>query len=208
MLASFPYSFSFFYVYEIVRRKLPRSYWSDLTAAVAGEAASNILRNPLEYVKQQLMVGRESRVRDSLKNIYKQRGAMGFYTGYGPTLLRDVSFTALQMPIFERIKPNIGQKFSLDKEDPKVIALAGTISAFISAFFTCPFDVIKTRHQTARMSHKVPTILEVAREIYQEKGLPGFFKGVQIRCGLLTLGGLFYFYSFGKTKNILQVVHT
>lgn len=46
------------------------------------------------------MVGREHNIRQSLKAIMEKRGFMGFYTGYTPTLLRDVIFSTIQMPMY------------------------------------------------------------------------------------------------------------
>jgi solute carrier family 25 S-adenosylmethionine transporter 26 len=154
------------------------------------------------------MVGRESKIRESLRNIYSMKGLRGFYTGYAPTLLRDISFSAIQMPLFEHLKPLIGGALGLHQEDPKICSISGSTSAFISAFLTCPFDVIKTRHQTMRMTEENVSISKVVKDILLEEGYRGLWKGVSIRCLILTIGGLFYFYSFGKAKNLLQVVHT
>jgi hypothetical protein len=74
-------------------------------AAFCGEGVANLIRNPLELVKQQLMVGREKRADSSFSKIFKKQGIKGFYTGYSPTLLHNLTFSTIQMPIFEYAKP-------------------------------------------------------------------------------------------------------
>jgi hypothetical protein len=86
-----------------------------------------------------------------------------------------------------------------------VCSLAGCLSALIAGFVTCPFDVIKTRHMTMRMSEKPFNFAEVAKQLYFESGLMGFFRGVHYRCLILSFGGALYFSSFGKYKQLLGV---
>jgi hypothetical protein len=58
MIVSFPYSFTFFYVYESIRALFPDNKYKNIMASVCAEIAGNLVRNPFEVVKQQLMVGR------------------------------------------------------------------------------------------------------------------------------------------------------
>ena len=67
MLVSFPYSFTFFYTYETTRAILGISHLSNIAASISAEVVANLVRNPFEVVKQQLMVGRASGITQSLK---------------------------------------------------------------------------------------------------------------------------------------------
>ena len=58
MIVSFPYSFTFFYTYETIRWLLPNNPMKNVLASVCAEIIANLVRNPFEVVKQQLMVGR------------------------------------------------------------------------------------------------------------------------------------------------------
>lgn len=51
-------------------------------------------------VKQQLMVGRNENIVSSSISIMKNKGLKGFYIGYVPTLIRDVVFSSIQLPLF------------------------------------------------------------------------------------------------------------
>jgi solute carrier family 25 S-adenosylmethionine transporter 26 len=62
MIVSFPYAYTFFYLYGWLRQSLRKSSWSDMLAASIAESVANIIRNPLELIKQRLMVGRETKI--------------------------------------------------------------------------------------------------------------------------------------------------
>lgn len=62
MIASFPYAFTFFYTYEAVRSQLKEYSSKDITASALAEVNANIVRNPFEIIKQQLMVGRSGKI--------------------------------------------------------------------------------------------------------------------------------------------------
>lgn len=101
MIVSFPYAFSFFYVYETIRATIPDHSFKNLYASVVAEVVANIVRNPFEVVKQQMMVGRSDRIMSSLLEIRGLKGLKGFYIGYQSTLIRDITFSAIQLPMFE-----------------------------------------------------------------------------------------------------------
>jgi len=58
MIVSFPYSFTFFYTYETIRNLNKENKWKNAYASIFAEITGNIVRNPFEIIKQQLMVGR------------------------------------------------------------------------------------------------------------------------------------------------------
>lgn len=58
MIVSFPYSFTFFYTYETTRALLKEYPSKDIVASALAEITANLVRNPFEIIKQQLMGGR------------------------------------------------------------------------------------------------------------------------------------------------------
>lgn len=69
MTVSFPYSFTFFYTYETIRKAIPDNPFRNVYASICAEILANLVRNPFEVVKQQLMVGRADKVTHSLLEI-------------------------------------------------------------------------------------------------------------------------------------------
>lgn len=119
-----------------------------MVASVCAEIVANIVRNPFEVVKQQMMVGRSDRILSSFSEIWKQKGIAGLYIGLSSTLGRDILFSAIQLPIFEAIR----ERLTKNNVNPVVSAsVGGMIAACIAGFISCPLDVIKTRLMTQRM---------------------------------------------------------
>ena len=200
MIVSFPYSFTFFWVYETVRSYSQKSALSNAFASVCAEIAANIVRNPFEVVKQQLMVGRSKYIWSSLKDIYKNKGVKGFYIGYQSTLIRDIVFSAIQLPLFEIIR----RKF-IDRGVNSILSasIGGFCAAIVSGFISCPLDVIKTRLMTQKMEQKLQG--SIVSQIYQEYGVKGFFHGAMFRCSILSFGGIVYFGSLQAFRNALSL---
>jgi hypothetical protein len=47
-----------------------------------------------------MMVGRNDKIIGSSLEILKNKGFKGFYIGYKSTLVRDIVFSAIQLPLF------------------------------------------------------------------------------------------------------------
>lgn len=79
----------------------------------------------------------------------KNKGLKGFYIGYTPTLIRDIVFSAIQLPLFEYIRAK-----KIISKDNEVLnsAISGSTAAIVAGFVSCPLDVIKTRLMTQNMS--------------------------------------------------------
>lgn len=128
----------------------------------------------------------------------KNKGLTGFYIGYKPTLTRDIVFSAIQLPLFEKIR----SKKLFSKNEIINSSMSGSIAAIVSGFISCPLDVIKTRLMTQDM--KTSSMKSVLK-IYEESGIKGYFKGVGFRCGILSFGGIIYFGALQKSRHLLNL---
>jgi solute carrier family 25 S-adenosylmethionine transporter 26 len=199
MIVSFPYSFSFFYTYESIRAAIPNNPMKNVYASICAEVIGNLVRNPFEVIKQQMMVGRSDKIMVSLLEIARLKGLRGFYIGYQSTLARDIVFSGFQLPIFEYLR----EKNYLQLSQTLNYSLSGATAALISGFISCPLDVLKTRLMTQNM--KLENASNLIHQIYSESGLGGFFKGVGFRCGILCFGGIIYFGALQRARNFLEV---
>ena len=200
MIVSFPYSFSFFYTYETIRGMTKKTHLDNALASVCAEIVGNLVRNPFEVIKQQMMVGRSDKILSSFSEIIKHKGVKGLYIGLKPTLARDILFSAIQLPIFEWIREELTKKGI----NPVFSAtIGGMTAACIAGFISCPLDVIKTRLMTQEMQREGPK--QIIQEIYKDFGLKGFFRGVGFRCGILTFGGSIYFSSLQYFRGMLHI---
>lgn len=108
---------------------------------------------------------------NACKQIIAEGGMQRMYTGMAATAFRDGVYTTAVFVGKSMMKPYTAQVIS----NEKVADIAAAMSAGISAgLVTHPVDTVKTRQQAA---NKKMSFTEVARQVYQEKGILGFFKG-------------------------------
>ncbi|KZC12398.1 PREDICTED: S-adenosylmethionine mitochondrial carrier protein-like [Dufourea novaeangliae] len=204
MIGSAPSAAIFFVTYEGIKKvfqpQIPPQYYSliHMTAAATGETVACLIRVPVEVVKQrkQALLCDEHRL--PLKTLYR---------GYGSTVLRDLPFGLVQMPLWEYFK--LCWKRHVDREcTPVESAICGSVSVAISAAMTTPLDVAKTRIMLSNTSAdkeevKVSIML---REVYRECGAKGLFAGFLPRVGGFTISGFVFFGVYEKIREICMAV--
>lgn len=81
--------------------------------------------------------------------------------------------------------------------------MGGMVAACIAGFISCPLDVIKTRLMTQNMNEQSST--QMIKQIYNDFGVKGFFRGVAFRCGILTFGASIYFSTLQYARKLLNI---
>ncbi|XP_012261929.1 S-adenosylmethionine mitochondrial carrier protein-like [Athalia rosae] len=198
MIGSAPAASLFFITYEGIKEylqpKVPLSYhhFIHMGAASLGEMVACLVRVPVEVVKQRkqaLLVDSETL---KLKTLYR---------GYGSTVLRDLPFGLIQMPMWEYFK--LCWKHYVGRDcTPFEGATCGALSVAIAAVITTPLDVAKTRIMLSDTSAnkaevKISTML---KEVYREHGSKGLFAGFAPRVFGFTLGGFVFFGIYEQVK--------
>lgn len=193
MLVSFPYAFIFFGSYDTAKRNLARTPLSPelvhMLAGAFGETMSNLFKNPFEVVKNQMQVGLDATIRDTVRGVFKAQGMRGFYAGFSSILLREIPFSAIQFPIYEHMKKTFGN------EDARHYAVNGFVAGGIAAFLTTPCDVIKSKLMTQR-SQFYANIFDCIRQIARQDGIGGFFKAAHLRTAQISVSGVVFFSAY------------
>lgn len=146
--------------------------------SVSGVPANNILADLLK----------------DLWNTVRQQGVRVLFTGLQLTLWRDVPFSGVYWLCYEFFKKRTGEFASTNhytkdvNDELKVIStsfISGSISGFLAALVTNPFDVGKTRMQIT--SHeaekngakrvKEPSMFRFMADIYRKEGLNALYAG-------------------------------
>ena len=81
------------------------------------------------------------------------------------------------------------------------MALNGSVAGSIAGLIVTPFDVLKTRTMTTSLQNHRCYTMCIAKEIYAEEGIRGFYKGGTIRAGTLCIGGFAFF-------GIYELIHS
>jgi solute carrier family 25 (mitochondrial S-adenosylmethionine transporter), member 26 len=210
------------------------------TASGGAELVSCAILTPFEVIKQNAQMVDNSRtnrprVNATIEVVKRFRAnPLALWRGYAALAGRNLPFTALQFPMFERIKQSIrkyrderGIRTNTILEGGLITAASAGIGGSIAAVITTPVDVVKTRimlaaaesaaqdqnpsfknakdalvdatgktiqsakenltdtvketvkNVTKPVSRK--TSMQIAREIVQEQGVKGLFRGGALR---------------------------
>lgn len=143
-----------------------------MAAASIAETAACLIRVPTEVIKsrqQTMTYGKGTTTLQAFVKVFQEAGIRGYYRGFGSTVGREIPFTCIQFPLYERLKLELARSrassqsttsSSPDVDDrPRAASdqdlvrslptwqagLAGSIAGAIAAGLTTPLDVVKTR---------------------------------------------------------------
>ncbi|XP_011690567.1 PREDICTED: S-adenosylmethionine mitochondrial carrier protein-like isoform X1 [Wasmannia auropunctata] len=203
VLGSAPSAAIFFITYEGIKQYsqpyVPNQYHSiiHMVAASSSEITACLIRVPVEVIKQrkQALLSDPHRLR--LRTLYR---------GYGSTVLRDLPFGGIQMPLWEYFK--LCWNLQVQREcTPLEGAACGATSVAISAAVTTPLDVAKTRIMLSSTSAekeevKISTML---KEVHRVHGIKGLFAGFLPRVTGFTIGGFIFFGVYEQARELCIV---
>ncbi|KAL4630891.1 solute carrier family 25 member 39-like isoform X2 [Arapaima gigas] len=167
--------------------------------------------SPLELIRTKMQSRPLSyqELRVCITSAVAQDGWVSLWRGWGPTVLRDVPFSALYWFSYEMVKAQLCQGYRVSESTFMMSFTAGAVSGAVAAVMTLPFDVVKTQRQiqlgemeTGRCAVKKPSsTLHIMQKIRVESGYRGLFAGLLPRlikvapaCAVMIST-----YEFGKT---------
>ncbi|GAA6034501.1 hypothetical protein JCM8097_005360 [Rhodosporidiobolus ruineniae] len=180
VVGSAPGASFFFTTYETLKGVLPRAVPKlaeegmqpvvHMISASGGEVAACLIRVPTEVVKQRSQTSASSSSLEVFRAVLRQEGLGGFYRGFGTTVAREIPFSLLQFPLYERLKlllshyyqhPSALQHNSSSDLSALEAAACGSFAGGVAAGLTTPLDVCKTRimlSQGARAAEKAKAV--------------------------------------------------
>jgi len=182
-------------------------------SSIAGASAC-LVRVPTEVLKQNMQIAQHSSssLLLTLRIILAQKGGNssfassifgGLYRGFGVTIMREVPFSFIQFPLYERMK--VEWSLYQDKEvSPTQAAACGSFSSAVAAAFTTPFDVMKTRLMIGIDKDGVvyKSALDVAGRLLREEGWRRLFSGIEPRVIWISMAGFVYFGAYEKCRAV------
>lgn len=114
---------------------------------------------------------------DCAKKLYKEGGLRSIYRGAAATLFRDVPASGLYFLTYEAMKDYFTEygKYELSLG---CTLLAGGCAGISNWLIGMPFDVVKSRLQTAPAGMYKNGIRDVAAELLRKEGPTAFYKGI------------------------------
>lgn len=119
-----------------------------------------------------------SNVLTALLRIAREEGVAALYSGLAPNILRGMSMNMGMMACYDEAKELIAKHVTYDPDPAKpqmnTQLGASLVAGFCAAFFSLPFDLIKSRLQDGT---KYKGIIDCAGQLLQKEGFFAFWTG-------------------------------
>ncbi|XP_045900834.1 solute carrier family 25 member 40 [Micropterus dolomieu] len=119
-----------------------------LAGAIARVGSATVI-SPLELIRTKLQSQKQSyrELTDCIRSAVQREGWLSLWRGLGPTLLRDVPFSAIYWYNYEKGKSWLCEWYNTREPTFTITFISGAVSGSIASIVTLPFDVVKTRRQ-------------------------------------------------------------
>ena len=237
-VGSAPGAALFFSTYEMAKKRLQERRGEGALApavvhmisASAGEVVACLVRVPTEVIKQRMQAGQHGSMVEVVQATLRlPGGAVNLYQGFGITIMREIPFSLIQFPLYERMKAEMRSAW---KREPLAYeaAICGSLSGAFAAAVTTPLDVLKTRLMLGSDARGVPyrgvgdTLARLVQEgMHGDVSLPPststaaappghgglrgvarvLFAGVQPRVMWIGIGGFVFFGAYEQAKRLM-----
>jgi hypothetical protein len=148
-------------------------FWSNaISGALMG--ACEIVLLPFDVMKIKSQTNPEIR-KIGLSGLIKQEGIAGLYAGASYTAARNVCGSFMLFGVNSYVRAAIAEDSSNKKPSLLHLTISSTAGSVSCILVSCPLDVVKTRIQSG--SHSGLTGSTIIKNIYNQEGFGGFFKG-------------------------------
>ncbi|CAK1543663.1 unnamed protein product [Leptosia nina] len=180
-----------------------------MLAASVGEVLACVIRVPTEIAKQrkQTYVGKQSMSSiQILVQAFRTEGFRnGVYRGFFSTVLRDLPFSFIELPLWEFLKTVLKERSDTGQISSFQSALCGSVAGGVAAAATTPLDLAKTRIMLAEgCDSRKLRIKPVLSEIYAVSGFKGLFAGVTPRFTGFLVGGFVFFGAYDGANSLIE----
>ncbi|XP_067266595.1 mitochondrial glutathione transporter SLC25A40 isoform X1 [Chanodichthys erythropterus] len=161
-----------------------------LSGAIARVGSATVI-SPLELIRTKMQAEKQSyrELSAVIRSSLHSEGWRSLWRGWGPTLLRDVPFSAMYWFNYEKGKAWLCEYNSCTDPTFAITFTAGALSGSFASIITLPFDVVKTKRQvelgelqTMNLSSQVSSsTYNVMKRIVAENGVSGLFVGFMPR---------------------------
>ncbi|XP_073438015.1 mitochondrial glutathione transporter SLC25A40 isoform X1 [Dendrobates tinctorius] len=195
LVMAIPATAIYFTCYDQIRDLLIHRVNSAETAClIAGATArlgSATLISPLELIRTNMQSRPLSykELTSCIRTSVANEGWLSLWKGWGPTILRDVPFSAMYWYNYELGRKLLCQRYNKTEPTLTICFASGAISGSFAAIVTLPFDVVKTRRQIEvgelevleSAQKRSTSTWKIMHTIISENGFRGLFAGLSPR---------------------------
>lgn len=193
LLMSIPSTVVYFTSYDRLKYAMgynetdPSTKYVPIYAGSLARAVAVTIFNPLELLRTKMMSKRLSyfQLKEGIRLSIENNGLSFIMKGLGPSLFRDIPFSAIYWFGYEITKSYQIRHNQTSRPNLLVTFLSGALCGSVAAVLTLPFDVIKTLRQielgeaeVQGGSKKLTSTWKLVSELYKKKGLSGLYAGI------------------------------
>ncbi|KAF9894994.1 hypothetical protein FE257_004618 [Aspergillus nanangensis] len=174
-----------------------------LAGMVAGATESLLAVTPTERIKTALIDDangpkRFTSATHATRVLVRESGISALYRGAVSTTMKQSATSAVRMGTYNFLKETA--KARDIATGPLTTFGIGAVAGTVTVYATQPFDVVKTRSQSAQGA----TLRDAVGSIWTELGVKGFWKGSTMRLGRLLLSGGIVFSVYEQVAGVLH----
>jgi solute carrier family 25 protein 39/40 len=161
-----------------------KRFQNTVLASMAGSCLAISVQNPIMIVKVHMQKVRIDRqeiavaqgVRQTIRGIYETAGPRGFWAGLPMGLMQSVPSTVTFMLMYEATKEKLGELLGANSVlRPAIPGLGGAIARSCTVALVTPIELIRT----LQASGVGKSSSWLARDLYQQRGVGGFYLGLR-----------------------------
>ena len=176
-------------------------------AATCATVASTIFGYPFDTIKTKMQVGNYKSSLECIKFTVSGDGIRGLYYGALPVLVSTSFFRSVTFSMYFNSKNWLSQ-LKLSTSNHLESILAGLFSGSVVALTSAPLEFIKVLRQTENLQKssliKPKTLLGWTKYIYLQKGIKGFYSGVNLQLIRDSTGTAIYFFGYETCKELFK----
>ncbi|XP_025084519.1 solute carrier family 25 member 40-like isoform X2 [Pomacea canaliculata] len=192
MVMAVPATVVYFTSYEQLKalfaydEKNLQDWWKPMASGATARVWAATVISPLELVRTKMQSEQLTykEVDKAVRTTIKSDGIISLWKGLGPTLLRDVPFSALYWLAYETAKSEVLRKHGKELSFGESFVIGGSAGA-VASVVTLPFDVIKTHRQIEvgqeiflKSSKHSSSTWKLIRKLYITEGFQALFAGL------------------------------
>lgn len=157
---------------------IPVGFVKQIGASTLGSLTTALVLNPINVVKIRLqnadmILASPPTIKGTISSIIKKDGILGFWAGVRIAVFQAVPSTTIYMYGYESIKSILNNSESFQNYRVFSSGVAASAARIINVSIMCPIELMKTMQAGGL---KMP-MNEIAKMIYKESGLRGFYRG-------------------------------
>ncbi|XP_076455856.1 mitochondrial glutathione transporter SLC25A40-like [Babylonia areolata] len=193
LVMALPATVVYFTCYEQLKAAMqysdscPQDWWKPMASGGTARVWAATVISPIELVRTKMQSEQLTyrAVAQSVSNTIRTQGLLSMWKGLGPTLLRDVPFSALYWLCYESMKAEVLRLRGSPELSFMESFTAGATAGTLAAVVTLPFDVIKT-HRQVELGEQVLSGVKksssstwvLIKKLYMREGFRAVFAGL------------------------------